>query len=96
MFYRGCSGGWRWGCASGLQSGWRWRSCLLSAHPRPTPVPLRLLTTELPVPSRASWSQFTNENLVNEANMMEMANALVSSGMAQAGYDTVNGKHVFL
>lgn len=30
------------------------------------------------------------ENLVNESNMLEIARALVSSGMAEAGYDTVN------
>ena len=39
------------------------------------------------VPPR--W-QFTSDDLVNEANMLEMATALVSTGMAAAGYDTVN------
>merc|ERR1719174_1699879 len=37
-----------------------------------------------------SWGLFTHEDLVNEANMLEIAEALVSSGMASAGYDTVN------
>jgi alpha-galactosidase len=37
-----------------------------------------------------SWGLFTHEDLVTEANMKEMGDALVSSGMAAAGYDTVN------
>lgn len=37
-----------------------------------------------------SWGLFTHENEVNEANMKQMGDALVSSGMAAAGYDTLN------
>ena len=37
-----------------------------------------------------SWGLFTHEDLVTQANMEEMADALVASGMASAGYDTVN------
>ena len=37
-----------------------------------------------------SWGLFTHEDLVTEANMNEMAEALITSGMAAAGYDTVN------
>eukprot|EP01052_Picozoa_sp_SAG31_P033472 SAG31_NODE_3788_length_3881_cov_1.735590_5_plen_108_part_00 len=37
-----------------------------------------------------SWNTFTGEDRVNETNMREMANALLSTGMAAAGYDTVN------
>lgn len=37
-----------------------------------------------------SWGLFTKEDRVTEANMVEMAEALVSSGMAAAGFDTVN------
>ena len=37
-----------------------------------------------------SWGLFTHEDLVTEANMNEMADALISSGMARAGYDAVN------
>lgn len=37
-----------------------------------------------------SWGLFTHEDLVTEANMNEMADGLISSGMAAAGWDTVN------
>jgi hexosaminidase len=37
-----------------------------------------------------SWGLFTHEGLVTEARMLEMADALVSSGMAAAGYATLN------
>jgi len=37
-----------------------------------------------------SWNTFCAENMVNETNMREMADALIKSGMAAAGYDTVN------
>ena len=37
-----------------------------------------------------SWGLFTHEDLVTEANMQEMAEALVSSGMAAPGFDTLN------
>jgi len=38
-----------------------------------------------------SWGLFTHAgDDINEANMNEMADALISSGMAAAGYDTVN------
>ena len=37
-----------------------------------------------------SWGLFTHEDEVNEANMKEMGDALVSSGMADAGYATLN------
>jgi hypothetical protein len=37
-----------------------------------------------------SWGLFTHEGLITEANMLEMAEALISSGMAAAGYSTVN------
>jgi len=50
-----------------------------------------------------SWNTFCGENEVNEANMRGMADALISSGMAAAGYDMVNvvcngwtGRHVRL
>ena len=33
---------------------------------------------------------FTHEDLVNQQNMEEMAQALVSSGLAAVGFDTVN------
>jgi hypothetical protein len=50
------------------------------------PIPLvRLLDSQW-----HSWGLFTHEDLVTESNMLEMAEALVSSGMADAGYDTVN------
>lgn len=54
--------------------------------PRKTPAEIA------PYPPMAwhSWGLFTHENLVTEANMQEMAEALVSSGMVAAGYDTVN------
>jgi alpha-galactosidase len=35
-----------------------------------------------------SWNQFSSA--VNESNMREIADALVTTGMAAAGYDTVN------
>lgn len=37
-----------------------------------------------------SWGLYTHEDEVNEANMKEMGNALVRSGMATAGWDTIN------
>ena len=37
-----------------------------------------------------SWGLFTHEDLVNETNMGQMAEALIASGMATAGFDTVN------
>lgn len=37
-----------------------------------------------------SWGLYTHEDLVNETNMGEMAEALIASGMAAAGYDTIN------
>lgn len=37
-----------------------------------------------------SWNQFSGEATVTEANMREIADALVTSGMAAVGYDTVN------
>lgn len=37
-----------------------------------------------------SWGLFTHDDEVNEENMKAMGDALVSSGMAAAGYDTVN------
>lgn len=37
-----------------------------------------------------SFGQFDREIDINEANMLEIAGALVSTGMAAAGYDTVN------
>ena len=37
-----------------------------------------------------SWSTFAGENEVNETNMREVADALLTSGMAKAGYRTVN------
>jgi alpha-galactosidase len=37
-----------------------------------------------------SWNTFCKENAVNETNMKEMADALISTGMTDAGYDTVN------
>ena len=32
-----------------------------------------------------SWNTFTGENIVNYTNMKEMADALISTGMAEAG-----------
>lgn len=37
-----------------------------------------------------SWGLFTSEDLSNEANMQMIALALIESGMAKAGYDTIN------
>ena len=37
-----------------------------------------------------SWNTFCAEDMVNETNMMEMAEALLETGMVAAGYDTVN------
>ena len=37
-----------------------------------------------------SWGLFTHEDLISEKNMEEMASALISSGMAAAGYSTIN------
>ena len=37
-----------------------------------------------------SWNTFCGEDKVNEANMHEMTQALISSGMVAAGYTTVN------
>jgi len=37
-----------------------------------------------------SWNTFCGENMVNETNMKEMADALISTGMAAAGYNTIN------
>ena len=37
-----------------------------------------------------SWGLFTHDDDVNEDNMKAMGDALVLSGMAAAGYDTVN------
>jgi len=57
------------------------------------PPPRKLTPAEIaPYPPMQwhSWGLFTSDDLVNEANMEEMAEALVSSGMAAAGYDTLN------
>ena len=57
------------------------------------PPPRKLTPAEIaPYPPMHwhSWGLFTSDDLVNEANMGEMAEALVSSGMAAAGYDTLN------
>ena len=56
-------------------------------------VPKRLSPAEIaPYPPMQwhSWGLFTHEDLVTQANMEEMADALVESGMAAAGYATVN------
>ena len=37
-----------------------------------------------------SWNTFCAENMVNGTNMREMADALLSTGLAAAGYRTVN------
>lgn len=37
-----------------------------------------------------SWNTFCKENAVNEQNMRQMADSLISTGMAAAGYDMVN------
>jgi hypothetical protein len=37
-----------------------------------------------------SWNTFCGEDEVNETNMREMAEAVLSSGLAAAGYDTLN------
>jgi alpha-galactosidase len=58
----------------------------LSAPPKLTPAQI----APYPPMQWHSWGLFTHEDLVTEANMNEMADALVSSGMAAAGYDTVN------
>ena len=48
------------------------------------------LCTEDSRAAHGSWNTFTGEDRVNETNMMQMADALLSTGMAEAGYDTVN------
>ena len=59
------------------------------AAARVAPIPAAQL---LPYPPMHwhSWNQFSGEATVTDANMREIADALVSSGMASAGYDTVN------
>jgi alpha-galactosidase len=37
-----------------------------------------------------SWNQFSGEGTVTDANMREISAALISTGMANVGYDTVN------
>ena len=37
-----------------------------------------------------SWNTFCAEDMVNETNMREMADALIATGMVAAGYNTVN------
>eukprot|EP00039_Didymoeca_costata_P013185 m.196487 g.196487 ORF g.196487 m.196487 type:complete len:101 (+) comp15700_c0_seq19:57-359(+) len=37
-----------------------------------------------------SWNTFCGENEVNEQNMRQVADALISTGMADAGYTMVN------
>ena len=37
-----------------------------------------------------SWNTFTGEDRVNETNLRQMADALLSTGMAEVGFDTVN------
>jgi hypothetical protein len=46
--------------------------------------------TALHCTCRHSWNTFCAEDMVNESNMKEMADALMSSGMVAAGYSTVN------
>ena len=57
------------------------------------PPPRKLTPAEIaPYPPMQwhSWGLFTSEDLVTEANMNEMAEALVSSGLAKKGYKYVN------
>ena len=37
-----------------------------------------------------SWNQFSGEGTVTDTNMRSIADALIETGMAAAGYDTVN------
>jgi alpha-galactosidase len=50
------------------------------------PLPL----TPYPPMHWHSWNTFCKENAVNEENMKEIADSLISTGMAAAGYDMVN------
>eukprot|EP00729_Bicosta_minor_P013060 gene13060-16750_t len=62
---------------------------LLSSRGSPAPIPPAKL---LPYPPMHwhSWNQFSGEGTVTDTNMRSIADALVSTGMAHAGYDTVN------
>lgn len=65
----------------------------LAAHEGPLPAALRPNAAAIaPFPPMMwhSWGLFTHEDEVNEANMKEMGDALVASGLASAGYDTIN------
>lgn len=72
-------------------------TCLLAfaahahAHARVQPRKTAAEVAPYPPMQWHSWGLFTHAgDDINEANMNEMADALISSGMAAAGYDTVN------
>lgn len=62
---------------------------LYAAAKGPPPIPPAALAPYPPMHWH-SWNTFCAEDLVNYTNMCEMADALLSSGMAEAGYRTVN------
>eukprot|EP00038_Savillea_parva_P031693 m.89557 g.89557 ORF g.89557 m.89557 type:complete len:579 (+) comp9808_c0_seq1:91-1827(+) len=61
----------------------------LKAHAPPPPKPAAEIAPYPPMHWH-SWNTFYGENRVNESNMREMADALISTGMVAAGYDMVN------
>ena len=56
------------------------------------PQPARPASELAPYPPMHwhSWNTFCAEDMTNHTNMREMADALISSGMAEAGYRMVN------
>jgi alpha-galactosidase len=62
---------------------------LASAEPPVKPTPAAQLVPHPPMHWH-SWNQFSGEATVTEASMREIGDALVATGMAAAGYDTVN------
>ena len=68
-------------------------ACLAPVAMAATSAPRRQSAAELaPYPPLMwhSWGLFTHDDEVNEENMKAIGDALVTSGMATAGYDTVN------
>ena len=59
-----------------------------SAEPVKTIPPAQLVP--YPPMQWHSWNLFCGEGLLTDADMREMAQALINTGMAAAGYDTVN------
>lgn len=56
---------------------------------RVVPIPAAQLLPHPPMHWH-SWNQFSGEGTVTDANMRSIADALVTTGMAAAGYDMVN------